>query len=408
MAGFNNSAGAAGLNGRSTTNDYGRAGFSSNLPVNAVEILPNMNKTSVMKAAERLPQFVNESPQSVEVLISSQNRISGSRYNFTADIGSTIFRPRLVTVDSVVLPKLYNITAKNNHIAMRAGPSSNNPTYDVFDNSGTPSPLLEFDIPPGYYTPEDFRNAFHSLFRDTYKLQVITNNGWVNWNFSNIGSTFYLLSMTSGEVELFVEFDNIHNTFSITQPDYLTLPIVFEYSDSPGGAPFLPGEMRLRFWIDESCSFIQRGSNFVPFDYPSPSPNGITTNYSIPANTTYNGIPSGTSGMLYTRFCTLSSNALHRYSFAESRVSRIGDGGGRGKIITVIDTSYYQIVDGFGGSFLPAEYPNASVINVNNAQGQLEQYLDFVVRDEYGDPLDNIMTNPLDRFGITFWLHVFF
>lgn len=400
MSGFNNSNGSIGLPGRTSTNDYGRDGFSSNNPTTSVEILPNMNKQAVMKGGERLPQFVNESPQSVEVLISSQNRVNGTRFNFTADIGATIFRPRLVTVDSVLVPKLYNITAKNNHIVMRSVYIT---TAGDLTNSGTPSPPLEFDIPPGFYTPETFINAFSVAF-GTAMTNVIDNDLWRGWNITAV--PWYLYRIVGTAPKLTPTFDEVTNTFNLKSDPADLLD--FQVTNDPSTPSFTNtfSNAGLAFYFEEGCSFIQRGRNFIPFQYPSPPP-ALSPGFIIP-NTSRTGIQSGTAAMLYTRFCTLSSKALHRFSFAESRVSRLGDGGGRGKIITVIDTSYFQIVEGFGGSILPAEYPNASVINVNNAQGQLEQYLDFVVRDEYGDALDNIMTNPHDQFGITFWLHVFF
>lgn len=405
MAGFNNSTGNSGLNSRTATSDYGKSGFSSNLSTNAVEILPNMNKTSVMKAGERLPQFVNEPPQSITVLINSESRISGSRFDFTADIGATIFRPRLINVDSVVIPKLYNITTRNNHIAMRA--VYLDPATGASDNTGTPSPLLEFHIPPGYYTEFSIRNEFNATFNLESILQIGLANKWADWNFSNAGGIDkFLLSVTDDWPAVTMGFNASENSFAIY--DRGTSP-TFNWAQTPGGSPETPiSSANIGFYFEESCSFIHRGRNFIPFDYPSPPP-VIAPGFIVPRNLTFaGGIPSGTSALLYTRFCTLSSNALNRYSFSESRVSRIGDGGGRGKIISVIDTSYFQIESYFAGSFLPAEYPNASVINVNNAQGQLEQYLDFVVRDEYGDTLDTVMSNPYDRIGITFWLHVSF
>lgn len=399
MSGFNNSSGSIGLPGRLPTNDYGRAGYTSNNPTTSVEILPNMNKQAVMKGGERLPQFVNESPQSVEVLISSQNRVSGTRFNFTVDIGATIFRPRLVTVDSVLVPKLYNITAKNNQIIMRAVYVT---TAGNLSNSGTPSPTLQFNILPGFYTPETFINAFSEAFTAAM-TRVIDNDLWRGWNITSF--PWYLYRLVGATPKLTPTFDEITNSFNL-KSDPADL-LSFQVTSDPSTPSFTNTfNSSLAFYFEEGCNFIQRGHNFIPFQYPSPPP-ALSPGFIMPI-TSRIGLQSGTSAMLYTRFCTLSSKALHRFSFAESRVSRVGDGGGRGKIITVIDTSYYQIVEGFGGSILPAEYPNASVINVNNAQGQLEQYLDFVVRDEYGDSLDDTLTNPYDKFGITFWLHVFF
>ena len=414
MSGFINSTSSFGLGGRTPTNDYTRPGFQSSTPTSAVEILPNMNKGTVQKASERLPQFVNEPVQSVDVLISSQNRISGTKFDFTADIGSTIFRPRLVSVDAVVLPKLFNITPKNNTVRVQFGVYSTSLKRPLVTSGYTPSPVLEFNLPTGYYTPTHFINTFSSSFRDAFQDQVVNGNLFSNWNYLPgqyviIAHPPYTAPTNLPPPTTAVTFDTNTNTFGIGFPD---AAVGFNFSNSPGPGPFAgSGFVYLCMWMDETCSFITRGKNFIPFGTVPLFPPNENTGYTIPSY--YSSldleIPSGTAGLRYTRWCTLSSNALNRFAYGESRVSRVGDGGGRGKIIAVLDTSYYDYVeDGYGGSFIPIQYPNAAVININNAQGQLEQYLDFVVRDEYGDTLDGLSDNPLDQIGITFWLKVTF
>ena len=408
MSGFINSTSSFGLGGRTPTNDYTRPGFQSSTPTSAVEILPNMNKGTVQKAAERLPQFVNEPVQTVDVLISSQNRINGTTYDFTADIGSTIFRPRLISVDAVVLPKFYNITPKNNTVRMQFGIKANNADFPT--TGADPSPVLEFTLPIGYHTPIYFIDAFNAAFQNAFDVQVVQQGLFTDWNFA-IG--IYVSSIDSPytppsnypPVSLIASFDTNTNTFDIA---FLNNLCRINYATSPGGVVFNSLDTSLVCWIDEECSFITRGKNFIPF---GTSPIYNSSNYVVPPYyaSTISTIPSGKAGLRYTRWVTLSSNALNRFAYGESRVSRVGDGGGRGKIIAVLDTSYYDYVeDGYGGSFIPIQYPNAAVININNAQGQLEQYLDFVVRDEFGDTLDGLSDNPLDQIGITFWLKVSF
>lgn len=407
--GITNSTTSFGLRGRPATNDYTNAGGYQPPPA-AVEILPNMNKGAVQKAAERLPQFVNEPVQSVDVLVSSQNRVNGTNFDFTADIGSTIFRPRLITVDAVVMPKLFNITPKNNTVRLQFG------TYNTFSDqpqigASNPSPTIEFTLPVGYYTPTYFINQFTSSFKTAFEQNVITSGIFSNWEYI---TNQYVVSVDAPytapsnfpPVTVVVSFDNNTNTFAIILQN---ARIRVNYSTTPGpGAVDGSENVTLTFWIDQECSFIQRGKNFIPF---GASPIYNSSNYSLPPYfaTLGTSIMSGMAGLRYTRWCTLSSNTLNRFAYAESRVSRVGDGGGRGKIIAVLDTSYYDYVeDGYGGSFIPIQYPNAAFININNAQGQLEQYLDFVVRDEFGDTLDGAFENPLDQLGITFWLKVTF
>lgn len=421
---------------RTVTNDYGDPGFTSDVSggelAKAVEILPNINTHRVAKAGDRLPQFVNEPQQSVDILVSSQNRVSGTPYNFTADIGSTVFRPRLVSVDTVVVPKIYNINPNNNQVRMQmafvatddydgAGISLN----EFNTGLGAPSPIIEFTLPTGYYDERTFSSVFASLFSG----EIDNGSKFAGWEvfpgygFTEIIDPTSVLTLSPRPAYNFapptVDFVGSDNTFvfSAVYNAIATLNgTIFKF----GGALF--------FWFLDDCSFIRRGKNFVPFPTSTPlSPLGVpgwaiptvnsfnnnvidvvTPAASAQISSIYNPLKSGLSGLQYTRFITLSSDALNRFSYDESRVTRVGDGGGRGKIIAVIDTSLFQIngVE-FAGTFLPAQYPNAAVINVNNAQGQLEQFLDFIARDEYGDVLDNVFENN-EGIGITFWLKIAF
>lgn len=426
MSGFNSNK-----RRRTIGEDYNDPGFSNQSAnaVSSVEILPNINTHRVSKGGDRLPQFVNEPPQSVDVVVSSQNRVNGSLFNFSVDIGSTVFRPRLVTVDAVVLPKIPNITSQNNQVKMQAAfipLDASNPNQS--NGVGFPSPVVEFTLPTGYYGIDNIVDLILNGLIDAVKKSGPNAQAQLKgWNF--IDNRYY--HAYGGDFQKWsLDFDAFTNTTTLrTMVNNLgvQLQASFDPSGNPQNAPPASGD--LVFWFVDSCSFIQRGKNFMPFvSYPElpratppqtwkiPEFNSYDWNSSLSrlqsqtsTQSIFQLLKSGLSGLQYTRFCTLSSNSLNRFSYDESRVTRIGSGGGSGKIIAVLDTSFYEIDDEeFAGSFLPVQYPNSAVININNAQGQLEQFLDFIVRDEYGSVLDDIFPHPANAIGITFWLKITF
>lgn len=412
---------------RPPSNDYGNPGYQNNskIQTNAVEILPNITgKTN----RERIPQFASEPVQSADCLIDSANRVSGSQFNFTADIGATVFRPRLVSVDSVVLPKLFNVNPKNNTVRIQ---------FALVPGSGwvsaqqTVSPIVSFTIPPGYYSPTTFTSVFKTTFDNTVNGYPTFNpyptTDLTDWHFTTDAGTPHLLQSFGppdfGSEAFFDARQNRVIFYSTSGGN-----VAINWSEFAGGGGATGTETGTVQWWFVDCPFTSKyARNFVPVQaqaqmvtmadpVPAFTSNTSITDYDISiwndnfgSSITTLGIPSGLAGFDYTRFCTLSSNALNRFAYDESRVSRVGAGGGRGKIVAVVDTSLYQIEGTtFGGTFLPAQYPNAPFINVNNPQGQLEQYLDFIVRDEFGENLDDLFPYSQDQIGITFWLKVTF
>jgi len=399
MSGFNNTG--RNLIPRSTqsASDYGTPGVNSALPITQVDVLPTIRNGS--RSDTRLPQFVAEPVQSVDVLVSSSNRTTGSQFDFTVDIGSTVFRPRLLTVDSVVVPKLYNITPLNNEVSI-VGVI---PDQEFPVTNGDIMPTVTFTLTPGYYDTDTFAQEFVAQANAAVNQQLlgwqIVGGEWVN----SIVTNFV------------VTFDPIKNHLQWGSTDASV-----DYSLDPSGSP-VAGTLTypISWWFLESSFTSERSRNFAPFptnpppsapNDPPPTPNTQTGQGEVvvaPGQFAARGIPSGLAGLQYTRFITLSSNAINRFSYDESRVTRPGAGGGRGKIVAVVDTSLFQILgSGFAGSFLPAQRPNSPFINVNNAQGQLEQFLDFQVRDEFGDSLDFMFDDPKDQLGITFWMKITF
>ncbi len=406
MSGFNQNK-----RRRTISDDYNHPGFVQNNganPTASVEVLPNVG-TSRSKGGDRLPQFVSEPTQSIDVLISSKDRVSGSLFNFTTDIGTPVFRPRLATVDAVVLPKLHNITPKNNVIRFQAGflPKG---TSDFVSTVGKSSPVYEITIPPGLYTPENLQDTFQFLINDNSGLRG--DVGESGWEFED-GKTISVVFTIKGQ-GLFMDYLTNRLMLEMYSTDYLY---------DPGN---LAGDGIFFFWMLDDSSFIRRGINFGLFPgTPLIQPGLASGTWTLPQTNSlgpatgvvtiflspYSLLTSALAGMQYTRFCTVSSNALNRFSYDDSRVTIPQAGGGRGKIISVVDTSFFEIVENaFAGSFLPAQYPNSSVININNAQGQMEQYLDFEVRDEFGEPLDDLFPSDLDQqgFGMTLWMKIHF
>ena len=361
--------------------DYGAPGVKANVPITKTEILPTIKPGG--RTETRLPQFATEPVQSVDVTITSADRVSGTPFDFVADIGATIFRPRLFTVDSIVLPKLYNVTPLNNTIRIAGAITSGNGIANAM-------PVVEFTLPPGYYDINTFSREF-----------VDRANEAVARTLTTLGSRWlYRIDIVPGE-----QFPAPRYSYTITTNFSMTFEprtnrflwmtsngmITYVLEDVPNPATFgFEDDVQINWWFVDGGNFnSSRGRNFIPFG-THPAPQGQAPTPPVPnTQSEPNGISSGIAGMQYTRFCTISSAALNRFNYGESRVSRIAAGGGGGRIISVVDTSLFQILgDGFAGSFLPAQVPNSPFINVNNAQAQLESNLDFVVQDEFGDSLD--------------------
>lgn len=158
------------------------------------------------------------------------------------------------------------------------------------------------------------------------------------------------------------------------------------------------------FFIVNTCSFITKGKYCAPFES---EPIG-----NAPSKTT---IYSSMAGLLYTRFLTVHSNQLNYYSYGSSLTSDSQQGQ---NIIAILDCcSIYNVADfdisvPFGGNFATIETPSAPQLNVVNSQKNLFSRIDIMVKDEYGNPLQNVMNlgspYPDNTLGISLWLEVRF
>jgi hypothetical protein len=218
--------------------------------------------------------------------------------------------------------------------------------------------------------------------------------------FTVSGSPRYLITINDLTVTLKREEDSFRYTIVVTALNHIT-------SQDPGGGPPSSGGLGsgFSFWIDETCSFVQRGVHMLPFpgaplltsptitnrdDYPI---NASSTN----ANNTVESLLSFPASFYYSRYITVISENLSLYTFGESRVDRSGGGGGTGKIIGVFATTRYN-GNGKGIPYVGVDViknVEAPVLGINNAQLKLNELLDFRFEDEFGVALDDVF--PLDH-----------
>ena len=158
------------------------------------------------------------------------------------------------------------------------------------------------------------------------------------------------------------------------------------------------------FFIVDSCSFITRGKYCAPFESEAVA--------NAPSKTT---IYSSMAGLLYTRFVTVHSNQLNYYSYGASLTSDPQQGQNIIAILdvcSIYDDSDFDVSVPFAGNFATIETPSAPQLNVVNSQKNLFSRIDISVRDEYGQPLQDVMNlgspYPNNTLGISLWLEVRF
>jgi len=129
--------------------------------------------------------------------------------------------------------------------------------------------------------------------------------------------------------------------------------------------------------VDATCSFQIRGTNFFQFINPT-----------VPASS----LVSTKAGMLYTRYVTVASVRVDRYSVAPTLLSAVDIP--TADIIAVIDTAKlytpadFDILTPFSGCFAEVDTPEAPFIRISNDSREFNTTgMDFTVLDEYGFPL---------------------
>jgi len=371
----------------SPSNDYNRSGGEGTMNVNVVS---NMSQIS-NRTNDRLFQVASESPESSELVISSSFRAAGSPFNFTSDIGGPLFRPRLINLGSVVHPAIPNINRQNSQMKFQ---------FVSFDNPGVQelsNPVnLVVNIPEGYYDEDSFGTELVATITSAviaqfpgqaysrlYKITAVPLSGV---------QCSAVLKYREGRFVLGIQISRLQVV------DYLGTPF------NLGG----PGMNLMKFWLNDSCNFVVRGKNFIEFPSAPLQPTQSLINPpSVPAWLRVSGwddppSPPSSSDLgfltsffapqfIYTRYITVSSEALSLYAFGQSRVDRVGAGGGAGLIIGVIDTANFNSTLTEASSF--EGYNHVAVIStpslgIKNPQLKLNELIDFVLADEFGDPMD--------------------
>lgn len=371
-----------------------------------VEVASNMDKESITTGGTRLTQFVHEPPQSTEVIINSAERTRGSPFNFEVDVGAPLFRARLAHVDTVVLPRQFNVTPKNNKIWITTyGTADGVPFFKNPDQpnggAGLGSTAFEIELTPGYYGINQFISEL------SFVLQIALRRQWYTSPRTLVGTA-----------QIITFFDVRTNQFYISYK-------MSSYGSEPSQDPATNYEW---YWSWSSeCPFVQRGRNFIPIQEIGYNNNSSAISLlqrsnpkrqllsffvgddPLPTDPNVSTIPfiigSGASALIYSRYTTIRSKALNQYSYAASRSSRASD---EGSVIATIETVSDMGLDGSGKVFSTLKHLTGPYISIINPQKQLIQFLDFEFRDEYGDLLDELYPLGTGGTGPTIWLSVTF
>lgn len=149
--------------------------------------------------------------------------------------------------------------------------------------------------------------------------------------------------------------------------------------------------------VDTTCSFQTRGANFFQFINTSPATSSVV---------------STKAGMLYTRYVTVASVRVDRYSVAPTLLSAPNIP--TADIIAVIDTAKlygpedFDILTPFSGCFAEVDTPEAPFIRISNDSREFNTTgMDFTVLDEYGFPLQAAF-GETNAQGIVLMFEVYF
>lgn len=212
-----------------------------------------------------------------------------------------------------------------------------------------------FTIPPGLYNTTNFSNALTTAINAAFVAAGIVDT-------------------------VTTTFDPITRTFSLASVNAINL------------------------CFDETCDFIRFGKNLAPFE-----------SQSVSVAATKTTLYSGTAGMIYTRYLSISSDALTQYSVGNSLLSAPSQ---PPSIIAVVDlVDLYTEMDFdltkiFGGVYRSVDVNSAPRLRVCNPSKTIPQNLDFQVKDEYGKSLNQVVQlgapYPTDQSSITILMEITF
>lgn len=206
-----------------------------------------------------------------------------------------------------------------------------NNTIQIKHAGGT---TASFTVPPGIYNTTTLANALTSSINTAFAAAAIADT---------VTSTY----------------DQVSRTFTISSVNVLNW-----------------------FFVD-TCTFITRGASLCGF---SGSP--LVTAVSTP--TQYSGI----SGMIYSRYLTVSSRSLNQYAFCASAMSGITQPKDVMAIVdltNMLDASDFDVSIPYSGVYktIPVD---GSTVNLACRQRTMNESIDFKITDSYGFNVDESLT----------------
>jgi len=226
----------------------------------------------------------------------------------------------------------------------------NNNTLTIYEGADVPYTIT---IPPGYYNTLEIANTIQTLLTAT------------------AGGTYTCT------------FDPTTKTFSLSS----TVP----------------------FYISLRCSFIERGSNFIPFQFFDPLAGAtVAVNGALSFN-------SSIACLLYTRYGYVCSEAFNTFSFADTKTSNTQLNEDVLAIIDFTSTIHpldWEIGRPFSGCWETIHTPEAPHLSLRNPQRNLSSEADVYLLDEYGDSFNEAMDMgegfPPNAAGFSFWMEITF
>jgi hypothetical protein len=229
---------------------------------------------------------------------------------------------------------------------------------------------------------------------------------WRQWNgvvveeFSvTLQPAFYNTTTLSNEIALKMTTEAGGSNIYVCAFDSVTRTFMLSYTYGAG----VPGN----FYVVNTCNFITRGEYLAPFSSQAAGLDPMVVGTSF--------INSGIAGMVYTRYAIVSSESFNQYSFSDSRATTLLL---KNNIICIVDmTSVYDSEDydvgtPYAGVYATVDTPEAPHIMVTNPQRNLNDRVDILVQDEYGEFFNELFnlgpTYPPNTIGISLWMEVSF
>lgn len=388
--------------------------------VSYVRILAN-NLEAVTTGKDNPPVFTSEPLETVHIAVDNSHRVSGTATNFVINLQAALFRVRKLQLTALLLPRPPNLTPKNNHfnIAVSYTPGT---VYTTQPNTARNYPkiiasrnwmLASVRLRTGYYNPESFCTMFVETLNDvvgSFHSTVYEDQYTIMPRFTGY------FDRTAKKMVLQCTHDFFFSAKALTA---MKANMPGEAGNGAGRVPEIHGGLSDDTSIPaaEKYGFLRNGQKFCQFNYTSD--NAQFDEPTADASATFVGIEDYTTGQKFMYDTTLlppgltnddrtavarsalsgfasrndvvyvSSEALNQFSTADSRVSNFS---------IYDDMLGMGMLDNWSGAFLGAGTPdtiqtvkvhNGIQINVSNPSKLLNNTVDFSIRDEDGDLLED-------------------